>query len=58
MKPVDLLILAIIGLILAGAVIFVWRARKKGTKCLGCPDSCACSQSNCSGGCNGCQKSE
>ena len=56
MKPVDILIIAIVVLILAGAAYCIRRARKKGIKCIGCPDSCACSQGNCSGGCNGCQQ--
>ncbi len=41
-----LVILAVLGL--AGA--YVWRSKKKGAACIGCPDS-----STCSGKCQGCK---
>lgn len=56
---VDLLIVIVIGLILGLAAGYVYRARKKGVKCIGCPDGAACSGS--CGGCCGChcgQKTE
>ena len=56
MNPVDILIIAIVVLILAGAAFCIRRAKKKGVRCIGCPDSCACSQGNCAGGCSGCQE--
>lgn len=43
-------ILAII-ILAAGYVI---RAKKRGQKCIGCPDSHSCGK-NCSGGCSGCK---
>lgn len=53
---VDVIIgLAIVG-ILAAAGFAVYKAKKNGKKCMGCPDSCACSGSNCAGGCKNCQK--
>ena len=55
MKPVDLVILAVIVVILGLAALCICRARKSGKKCIGCPDNCACSGGNCSGGCTGCQ---
>jgi len=51
----DFLILGIIAAILTLSGWYIWRAKKKGKKCIGCPDSCACSSGNCSGGCSGCQ---
>ena len=53
MNAVDYIILAVIVLILGGAVWFIRKAKKSGKKCIGCPDSCACSAGNC-GGCTGC----
>ncbi len=43
-----ILILALV-LILGGAVWYIVRAKKKGRKCIGCPDS-----GSCSGNCSGC----
>ena len=36
-------------LILGGAVLYIRRAKKRGAKCIGCPDGAACS-----GKCTGC----
>lgn len=49
MKPVDILIVALIVLILGGAIWFLHRAKKKGVKCVGCPDG-----GKCNGGCSAC----
>ena len=46
----DIIALAAIALIVGGAVFYIIRAKKKGKKCIGCPDSSACH-----GGCAGCQ---
>ena len=43
----DLLIIAILAAILGGAGYYVWRAKKSGRKCIGCPSGGGCS------GCNG-----
>ena len=51
----DYLILAIIVAILGLSGWYIWRSKKQGEKCIGCPDSCARSSGNCSGGCSGCQ---
>ena len=56
MNPADIIIVLVIGLILGAAVAFIWRSKKSGKKCIGCPDSCACSSGNCGGGCNGCNE--
>ena len=49
MKPVDLLVVFVIALILAGAIAYIIRAKKKGVRCIGCPDG-----GHCSGSCSGC----
>ena len=55
MGPVDYLLLGVVATILALAGWYINRAKKQGKKCIGCPESCACSSGNCSGGCSGCQ---
>lgn len=51
MKPVDYIILAVIVGIIALAGFAIYRSKKAGNKCIGCPDSKTCS-GNC-GGCSG-----
>ena len=53
MNVTDMIVVAVIALILGGAVWFIYRSKKNGKKCIGCPDNCACSGGNC-GGCTGC----
>lgn len=48
METVDILIVAVIIAILAFAIWYIRREKKKGAKCIGCP-----SGSNC-GSCSGC----
>ena len=54
MPMTDLIIIAIVGLIVGLAGGYVYRERKKGRKCIGCPHSGTCGGScgGCSGGCN------
>ena len=52
----DYIIIAVIGLILGLAGAYVYKAKKSGKKCIGCPDSgkgYSCGQGGC-GGCTGC----
>lgn len=56
MNPVDVILVAVIVVIAAAAVWFILKSKKSGKKCIGCPDSCACSGGNCNGGCNGCKE--
>jgi len=48
----NIIILALLGLILGGAAGYVYKARKKGVKCIGCPNGGKCSghSSGCSCG--------
>ena len=39
-------------IILGGAIFYIIRSRKKGIKCIGCPDA-----KSCSGNCSGCSGS-
>lgn len=52
----NLILVMLLGVILGGAAGYVYKAKKKGTKCIGCPDGSKCSGS-CSGGC-GCHYEE
>ena len=45
----DLIIIAVVAVILALAAWYVYRAKKNGKKCIGCPDGCSC------GTCGGCE---
>ncbi|MBQ8432538.1 MAG: FeoB-associated Cys-rich membrane protein [Clostridia bacterium] len=56
MGPIDFIVMAVIAVIVGGAVAYIIKAKKSGKKCIGCPDSGSCgSQKNCSdGGCGSC----
>ena len=56
MNTVDYIILAVIVLVLGLAIWSVCKAKKSGKKCMGCPDSCACTAGNCGGSCSGCKE--
>ena len=51
MKPVDYIIIGVLLLIVVGAGFAIYKSKKSGKKCIGCPDSGSCS-GNC-GGCGG-----
>ena len=48
----DFVVIAVVLLIVGGAALYVYRAKKRGQKCIGCPDS-----GSCSGNCSGCSGS-
>lgn len=50
MKPVDFIVIGAVLLIAAAAIFAIYRSKKKGKKCIGCPDS-----GNCSGCCAACK---
>ncbi len=52
----NFIIIAIVVLIVALAVTYIVKAKKKGVKCIGCPEGSKCS-GNCSGCSCGCDKS-
>ena len=51
MGPVDIIIVAVLALILGLAARYVYKAKKSGKKCIGCPDGGSCSGCGC--GCGG-----
>ena len=52
MNPVDYIIIALVLAVLGLSALVIYKSKKRGKKCIGCPDSCACSSTGC-GGCNG-----
>jgi len=56
MNPVDILIIAIVVAIVGLAAWYVYKAKKSGKKCIGCPDSGSCS-GNCGCSCCGAKDS-
>ena len=51
----NLVILAVVAIILALSGGYLYKAKKRGVKCIGCPSGCSCN-GKC-GGCH-CEKSE
>jgi hypothetical protein len=47
----EIIAIAIIAVIVGGAIFYVIKAKKSGKKCIGCPDGCSCSGS-CGGSCS------
>jgi len=42
MGPKDIIIVAVIVLIIGSALFYIYKAKKSGKKCIGCPDSGSC----------------
>ena len=60
MKPIDILVIAVIVAIIGLVMWYIHKSKKKGIKCIGCPDGAKCSGNcgRCSGNCGGCSGSE
>lgn len=56
MKPIDVILIAIIVLVIGGAIAYIIKAKKNGQKCIGCPDAKTCG-GNCVS-CQGCYRQE
>jgi hypothetical protein len=54
MRTEDIIIIAVLAIILCGAIAYMIKTKKSGKKCIGCPGGCSGS----SGGCNGCRGRE
>ena len=58
----DVIVIIIVAVIITLAGLYIYKAKKSGKKCIGCPDADKCGKGNlssCSGncrGCNGCNK--
>lgn len=48
----SIIIVVVLAVILGGAAFYVWRTKKRGKRCIGCPDSGSChGNCSCCGGC-------
>ena len=56
MNGTDVIVIVIVAVIIILAGLYVYRAKKSGRKCIGCPDGSSCSSNDhgCSGKCRGC----
>lgn len=57
----NIIIILVVALIIGLAGGYVYKAKKSGQKCIGCPHANSCntakSEDNCNGNCNGCNGS-
>ena len=57
MNTVDYLVIGILLVIVALAAFAIYRSKKSGKKCIGCPDSCCSGNcTGCTGNCSGCKR--
>lgn len=49
----NLIIIAVVATIVGMASRYIYKSKKGGIKCIGCPEGCSCASKSCSG-CNGC----
>ena len=54
----DIILIAVLVTIIGLAVFCVIRAKKKGKKCIGCPEGCSCSAKNTGCACSCCEHKE
>ena len=40
---IDYILITILIIIIASAAFYIYKAKKSGKKCIGCPDGCSCS---------------
>ena len=45
MNLADIIVIAVIVLVIGAASAYIIKAKKSGKKCIGCPNSCSCSNS-------------
>jgi len=50
---VNLILILVLAVIIGGASLYIYRAKKSGVKCIGCPSAKTCG-GNCSGCASGC----
>lgn len=54
MGPVDFVVIAVIAAVIGFAAWYIYKSRKKGIQCIGCPDAKSCASKGCGGNCSGC----
>ena len=50
----NIILIALLLLIVGGASGYIYKAKKSGQKCIGCPESKTCSAKSCASCCCGC----
>ena len=50
----NLILIVIIAAIIGFAARYIYKERKRGVKCIGCPNGCSCGSGGCSGNCGCC----
>ena len=50
----NFIVIAVIAVIVGASALYICKAKKRGVKCVGCPDSGSCASKSCSGNCGGC----
>ena len=54
----NIVLTVILAALVGGAGLYIYKAKKRGVQCIGCPDAKACAAGKraggCSGGCAGC----
>jgi len=53
----NIISVAVLLAIVGAAALYIYKARKRGVKCIGCPDGCRCGKdegASCGGNCGGC----
>ena len=43
----NLIVIGILLVIVGAAVLYIWKEKKKGTRCIGCPSAGHCSSNGC-----------
>ena len=43
----NLIVVGIILILIVTAVLYIWKQKKKGTRCIGCPSAGCCSKKGC-----------
>ncbi len=54
----DIIIIVILAVIIGLAARYIYKAKKSGKKCIGCPDGCSCSAKNTGCACSCCEHKE
>ena len=46
MGLMDYIIIAVVVIVLGAAAFYIYKAKKSGKKCIGCPENCSCCAKN------------
>ena len=55
---INYILIGVIVMVVGSAIAYIIRAKRKGQKCIGCPDSKRCSGSCASCGCSACHSQQ